>query len=221
MAQAIGAAARAAASGAALVLAACSGGGGPAGGDAAIDGPSPIDAGRDGASVVDAAIDAAVDASTATEHDPRFIGLWAVEQPLHALYEVTYYRLAADGVVTIGPSEPPDCSGHLSRHCVTGSVARCTPVPPQESCIGTPTCVFGDRWYSLNDRVLVFAGVCSDNLARDLVIGLAADPTHDTDRGGAGGTLLTVGGETGWSHDNWTWSFRKCPAGTTPANCRP
>lgn len=178
-----------------LLVAACSGGGG---------GPSPAD----------------VDAPVA-EHHARFVGLWALEQPEHALYEVTYYALAADGAVTIGPSEPADCSGHLARHCVTGSVARCTPEAPGETCAGAPTCVIGDRWHSAGDHVVVFAGVCSDGVARDLAIELAADASHDTAWGGAGGTLLTVGGEPGWSHDNWTWAFRKCPTGTTPATCHP
>ncbi len=166
-------------------------------------------------------IDAAAAADAAVgEHAARFVGLWAVDQPSHALYELTYYRLDADGRVTIGPSDPPDCGVHLERHCVTGSVARCTPTPPEETCRGTPTCVFGDRWHSQGDRVLVFAGVCDDGVARDIAIELAADASHDTELGGPG-TVLTVGGEAGWAHDNWSWAFRKCPAGTTPATCRP
>jgi hypothetical protein len=188
-----------------LGVAACSGGGGPS--------PAAIDGG-----LVDAATDARADAG---EHAARFIGLWAVEQPFHALYEVTYYGLAADGVVTIGPSEPADCSGHLERHCVTGSVARCTPTPPQDTCQGTPTCLFGDRWRSTSDRIVVLAGVCSDGVARDIAIELDAATGDDSDWNGAGATVLTVGGETGWSHDNWTWSFRKCPPGTAPATCFP
>ena len=164
-------------------------------------------------------VDAANPDAPAGEQAARFVGLWAVEQPNHALYEVTYYRFDADGAVTIGPSDPSDCSGHLERHCVTGSVARCLPTPPEQSCRGTPTCVFGDRWHS--DRVLVIAGVCDDHLARDIAVELAADPTHDADWGGAGGTVLTVGDDPAWAHDNWDWAFRKCPAGTTPANCHP
>lgn len=76
-------------------------------------------------------------------------------------------------------------------------------------------------WISLGERVLVFAGGCDDGVACDLAVELAVDASHDTGWGGAGGTLLTVGGETGWSHHNWEWAFRKCPAGTTPANCLP
>lgn len=186
----------------ASLASACSGGAGP-GGD------------PDAASPVDAAVDAP------GEHHARFVGLWAVEQPSHALYEVTYYDLAADGRVTVGPSDPPDCTAHLERHCVTGSVARCTPAEPGGFCQGAPTCLFGDRWHSQGERVLVFAGVCSDQVARDIVIQLEPDTGGNTGWGGAGGTLVSVGGETGWSHDNWPWAFRKCPPGTTPVTCFP
>lgn len=185
-----------------LAVAACSGGG-PS---SQVDAPVSADAAADG---------------PAGEHAARFVGLWALEQPNHALYEVTYYRLDGDGAVTIGPSEPADCSGHLARHCVTGSVAACLPPPETEHCTGAPTCVIGGRWRSASDRIVVFAGVCDDGVARELAIELAADPSHDTGWGGAGGTLLTVGGQPGWSHDNWTWAFRKCPAGTGPTSCIP
>ena len=186
----------------AAMVAACSGGGG-----------GPSTPATDATSAIDAAV--------AGAHAARFVGLWAVEQPNHALYEVTYYRLADTGAVTIGPSDPPDCGTHLERHCVTGSVARCTPAPPQDSCLGTPTCVFGDRWSSQGDRTLVIAGVCSDQVARDVVIQLPADASHAAQWGGAGATVLTVGGEPGWAHDNWSWAFRKCPPGTSAQTCIP
>ena len=151
--------------------------------------------------------DAAV---TPREHDPRFHGWWVVEQPFHAAYEETYYDFAPSGALTVGPSFPDNCSGHLSEHCVTGSVAK-APL----------SCVFGSSWYSLDASHVVIAGDCSDQVPRDIVIELAADPSSNTSFGGAGGTLLTVGGEAGWSHDNWDWAFRKCPSGTTPASCMP
>lgn len=189
-----------------FALADCGGGG---------DSPPPLD----GAATPPDAADG--DGGPPVQHLARFVGLWAVEQPTHALYEVTYYRLDVDGAVTIGPSDPADCSGHLARHCVTGSVARCVPSPPESSCQGTPTCVFGDRWHSRGDRVVIFDGVCDDHVAREIAIEVAADPSHDAEWGGAGGTLLTVGGDPAWAHDSWPWAFRKCPAGTTPATCHP
>lgn len=155
------------------------------------------------------------------EHHARFVGLWAVEQPNHALYEVTYYDLAADGAIAIGPSEPSDCSGHLERHCVTGSVARCVPAPDQGLCLDDLTCVFGTSWWSRGADELVILGACSDGVAREIAIQLAADASSNTGWGGAGGTLVSVGGEDGWSHDNWEWAFRKCPPGTGATDCTP
>jgi hypothetical protein len=155
------------------------------------------------------------------EHHARMVGLWAVEQPFHAAYEITYYDLAADGALTTGPSDPADCTGHLARHCVTGSVANCEPAETGGWCEGTVTCVFGDAWWSRGPSTLVIAGDCSDGAAREIVIALSEDSTGNSSFGGAGGTLMTVGGEAGWSHDNWAWSFRKCPAGTGVANCFP
>ena len=164
--------------------------------------------GGDGAAAVDAPVD---------ERAPELVGLWVVEQPFHALYERTFYRLDADGAVAIGPSEPADCTGHLARHCVTGSVANCLPRFPEETCVGTPTCVFGARWRSAGPRVMILDGVCDDGVARPIALQLSAAAVGDPDGGLV--TVLTVGGEPGWSHDNWVWSFRKCPPGTTPETC--
>lgn len=144
------------------------------------------------------------------EHDARFVGLWAVEQPSHALYEVTYYDLGSDGSLHDVLSDPADCTGHLSEHCVTGSVAS-----------GETSCVFGNEWFSRGSSTLVVAGDCSDDVAREIVIEMAADPSSNTSWAGAGGALVSVGGAGGWAHDNWDWSFRKCRAGTNPTTCVP
>jgi hypothetical protein len=153
------------------------------------------------------------------DHDPRFHGWWIVEQPNHALYEATYYDLRPDGTVGLGPSVPPDCGGHLGRHCVTGSVANCVPPASAGRCQSELTCVFGNEWFSTSSRHLVIVGTCSDGHPREIVIEMNADPSSNTSWGGAGGRLLSVGGELDWSHDNWEWAFRKCPAGTDPSTC--
>lgn len=147
-------------------------------------------------------------------HDPRFHGWWVVEQPTHALYEATYYELRADGTLVTGASTPADCGGHLARHCVTGSVARCVPEAPATRCEAELTCVFGDSWSSLDAAHLVIAGACSDGRARDIVIAMNPDPSSNAEWGGAGGELVSVDGEPGWSHDNWAWAFRKCASGS-------
>lgn len=129
------------------------------------------------------------------EHHAALVGTWVVDQPNHALYESTHYELHADGAVTVGVSFPDDCSGHLSEHCVTGSVARCA--AGGQGCDAT-SCVFGSEWWSDGPSTLVIAGECSDGVARPIAIDLAT------------AAVLSVGGETGWSHDNWDWAFRKC-----------
>lgn len=149
------------------------------------------------------------------ERDPRFIGWWVVEQPTHALYEATHYDFRADGQVVLGASVPDDCSGHLARHCVTGSVANCVPRTPSESCESELTCVFGSEWWSAGASHLVILGNCSDGGARPIVIEMTSDPSSNTSWGGAGGRLISVDGEPSWSHDNWDWAFRKCPSGAT------
>lgn len=146
------------------------------------------------------------------EHDARFVALWAVTQPYHALYEQTLYTFHADGTLELGPSIPDDCSGHLSRHCVTGSVANCTPASPYESCTGDLTCVFGGEWWSKGPAGLVIVGDCSDGAARP--IEFSFDPDSSGNAGfGANAALVSVGGDAGWSHDNWDWAFQKCPDG--------
>jgi hypothetical protein len=154
-------------------------------------------------------------------HDSRFAGLWAVEQPLHALYEVTYYDFGTDGTLHAVVSDPAGCTGHLSEHCVTGSVANCVPAPGSSSCESTISCVFGDEWFSRSSSTLVIVGTCSDLTSREIVIEMNADPSANTEWGGSGAGLVTVGGDTGWSHDNWDWAFRKCRAGTDPTSCVP
>ncbi len=144
------------------------------------------------------------------ERDERFVGRWAVEQPTHALYEVTIYRLEASGALIEERSVPSDCGSHLEAHCETGSVARCVPAHEEESCTSELTCVFGDRWRSRGSSTLLIIGECSDGEAREIELAFDPDPSGNTGIGGGDATLISVGGERGWSHDNWPWAFRKC-----------
>ena len=152
------------------------------------------------------------------EHDARFVGLWAVTQPYHALYEQTLYTFHADGRLELGPSIPDDCSGHLSQHCVTGSVANCRPASEYESCRDELTCVFGDKWHSLDSATLVIVGDCSDDVARAIQIAFNPDSSGNAQIDGAGAQLVSVAGDVDWSHDNWQWAFQRCPDGD-PATC--
>ena len=151
---------------------------------------------------------------TGEEHDPRFVGLWIVEQPFHALYEATWYDFRADGTLITGHTTPESCTPHLERHCVTGSVGNCK----TQTCTPETTCVFGEAWHSLDDATLVIDGECSDGVAREIVLGFTTDAAANT--GGAQVDVVEVGGEPTWIHDNWEWSFRKCPAGTDETTCQ-
>ena len=154
------------------------------------------------------------------EHDERFVSLWAVTQPYHALYEQTLYRLHADGQLVTGASQPGDCSGQLSEHCVTGSIANCVPAPGEGPCTAAISCVFGDTWGSIGNSTLVIASTCSDAIARPLT--LTFNPDSSMNAGfGANATIVDVAGDANWSHDNWDWAFRKCRAGTDPSTCVP
>jgi hypothetical protein len=154
--------------------------------------------------------EADTDAPTTTaQHDARFVGLWAVEQPFHAAYEITYYDFQADGTLVVGDSWPENCAGHLDSHCVTGSVADCVSEPDTMWCEAETTCVFGDSWRSEDDQTLVIQGHCSDDVTRDIVLEFNSDSSQNASFG-AGATLLTVDGEVTWSHNSWEWAFRKC-----------
>lgn len=144
--------------------------------------------------------------------DERFVGLWAVTQPYHALYEQTHYWFNADGTLVTGASQPADCSGHLSEHCVTGSVANCVPASGEARCTGTVSCVFGSAWGSIDAVTLVIAGDCSDGTSRPITLAFDPDSSMNADFG-ANATIVSVGGDPSWSHDNWDWAFQKCPDG--------
>jgi hypothetical protein len=152
------------------------------------------------------------DPPPAREHDDRFVGLWALTQPYHALYEQTHYWFHADGQLITGGSEPADCTGHLSEHCVTGSVANCVPPAGQFRCTSTLTCVFGSEWFSLDSATLVIAGDCSDGLSRPITLAFNPDASMNSEFG-ANAMLVSVGGDANWSHDNWDWAFQSCPDG--------
>lgn len=144
------------------------------------------------------------------QHDARFVGLWAVEQPFHAAYEVTYYDFQADGTLVVGDSYPSNCLGHLDPTCVTGSVANCVSEPTTMWCETDLTCVFGERWRSEDSQTLVIEGLCSDDVVRDIVLELDRDSSQNSEFAMEPTTLLSVGGQTDWSHNNWDWAFRKC-----------
>jgi hypothetical protein len=151
------------------------------------------------------AADAAADSPGEVEPNPAdgvWEGAWLVDQPMHALYESTVYTLEPGGRVVVGASEPPDCSGHLSRHCVTGSVSRDVTDPE------ALTCVFGSRWRAVSGSELELLGDCADG--RDRWIRLRFDEGTAWQAAGMAPLEVRVDGEAGWGHDGFDWWFRRC-----------
>lgn len=150
--------------------------------------------------------------SDVSEVEPGFFeGGWLIEQPLHALYEASFYRFERDGRVELLASTPPDCTGHLERYCETGHVS-----PPS----GTLLCRFGGgRWSEVSERVVAIEAVCDDGVSRVVVLDFEElDPaTWGTPR------IVSVDGEEGWVHASWDWTFRRCEAdlefGFEPVRC--
>jgi hypothetical protein len=133
------------------------------------------------------------------ERNERFVGTWIVEQPYHALYEATVYQLRADGTVELGATYT---ANELAPDYVTGSVAD-----PKSGV----ACRFAGSWYSVDEATLVVDGNCSDGRYREIVLGFADTPEQNTVD--ADVVVLSVGGEDGWLHDDWTWRWRRCDAG--------
>lgn len=141
-----------------------------------------------------------------------FEGGWLIEQPLHALYEASYYRFERDGRVVLVASSPPDCTGHLERFCETGHVS------PKD---GTLLCRFGGgRWSEVSERVVSIDAVCDDGVSRAVELDFGeVDPA-------VWGTpaIVEVDGEPGWRHASWDWTFRRCEAdlefGFEPIRCK-
>ncbi|MDD9936243.1 MAG: hypothetical protein OXT09_21705 [Myxococcales bacterium] len=129
--------------------------------------------------------------------DALFQGIWAVEQPSHALYEATVYELLPNG--NLVEHETVTLSD-LGDDFVTGTV---TEGP------GGVECRFGDTWLTERPRRLVITAICSDDQDRDIALDF---PDGDETIGVV--PTVSVDGNTTWEHGGFPWSFRKCPSRT-------
>lgn len=136
------------------------------------------------------------------ERDLRFVGVWMVEQPYHAAYEGSVYDFLSDGTLRISETFTVD---DLGEDYVTGAVTD-----PQSGI----RCVFAHRWYSTDASTLVIDGNCTDGKYREIALGFA-DEHSGTD---SDVVVVSVGGEDGWSHDDWRWRWRRCDS---LASCLP
>ena len=128
--------------------------------------------------------------TTAGDPEPgqRFVGEWLVEQPFHAGYEASWFHFHEDGQL----EHLRDCIG------LAGSIRDAS---------DSLRCQFGDRWLAPDADTLAIGGACSDERAREIVLGFPADRTAE---------LISVGGEAGWALE-WAWVWQKCGE----ADCRP
>jgi hypothetical protein len=130
------------------------------------------------------------------EQDDRFVGLWLIDQPAHALYEATKYRFEADGTLIVEDS----CSLGYPEDYVTGHVWN-------EA--GTVECRFGDRWRSDGPETLIITGDCDDGVSRDIVIAISLSMEVD---------VQTVDGDPRWDHYQFDWRWLECDP---PSFCDP
>lgn len=133
--------------------------------------------------------------------DERFVGEWMIDQPQHATYEASWYRFHADGELE-----------HL-RDCDLGG-----PVPTGFVNQGDDlVCQFASTWSAAAPATLAIEAVCTDERARQIVLGFPTDTTGNATGQGAV-EVVSVDGETGWAHAPWDWVWHKCgEAGCEPA----
>ena len=144
------------------------------------------------------------------DHDPGLVGLWAVERPTNAQFWAEFYRLDADGSVTLEESTVGDCSG--LGGCDVGRVFHCGPT--MDCYDWNDSCVFGDTWYSLSPLHLVILGECTGGVTREILIGFQRDDEGEL----VNAALLGVDNDPGWTFQPITPLFHKCPEGP-PSNC--
>jgi hypothetical protein len=123
-----------------------------------------------------------------------FQGVWAVEQPSHALYEATVYELREDGELL---EHDTVIWGPPIADFVTGTVRH------DASAV---ECRFAARWRAVSPREVSMEGQCDDGASREIRLRFpAGDPAT-----GLVPDRVLVDGEEGWAHPGFMWSFRKC-----------
>ena len=174
--------------------------GGAAGSGPTVPAPgmSASDAGS-GQAADAAAPDPGGDGGEPRADNPLFVGWWVVEQPTHALYEATLYELLPEGELV--EHDTYLLGGEPYEGYVTGTVANAD---------SSVRCDFRGPWTSDGARGLQLGSECTDGQERTVQL---AFPEGDATTG----LIPTVesvggedGGEDGWAHRDFDWSWRKC-----------
>jgi hypothetical protein len=136
------------------------------------------------------------DAGAPREDNPLFLGLWVVEQPSHALYEATLYELLPSGELVEHDTYLLGAAPYQGY--VTGTVANAD---------SSVRCDFHSRWTSAGARQLELGSECTDAQSRAVQLSFPdGDPAT-----GLVPTVDSVGGESGWAHRYFRWTWRMGP----------
>ncbi len=125
---------------------------------------------------------------------PSVTGFWYIDQPMHALYEATVYRLEGDGAITAGAAFPEDYR--------TGTVGM------KDQSI---SCEFAGTWSSDGQQWLEVGLTCSDGHSREALLYFEQGITNCTGESGCFPLVHSVDGDT----ENWTrnwpeWMWVRC-----------
>jgi hypothetical protein len=147
--------------------------------------------------------DGGANSGGAATQDPWFVGYWVVDQPAHALYEATLYELKAGGTLVVHDTMITGAAPYTGY--VTGTVSDMQ---------GGVRCALDAWWASEGNHRVAFGSACTDGTQRTIMLAFQEDdPTQ-----AAMPTIESVGNESGWTHRDQLWMWRKC---ATRANCPP
>ena len=134
--------------------------------------------------------------SDTQQFNNRFVGLWLVDQPYHALYEANLYRFNSDGSIELLNQRP---YGYHTETICSKSLDK--------------SCTFGDQWYSQGPDTLYVRMNCSDSLIRDATL-VFPDSIHtncqNPDIWCGEPVSIFIQQDTSWHHCDFQWRWIRC-----------
>lgn len=132
----------------------------------------------------------------AQQFNNRFVGLWLIDQPYHALYEANLYRFNANGSIDLLNQRP--AGYHTGTICFKSLDTSCT---------------FGDQWHSQGPDTLYIRLNCSDSLVRDAIL-VFPDSIHTNCQNPyiwcGEPSSVSVQQDTSWHHCDFQWRWIRC-----------
>jgi len=137
-----------------------------------------------------------------------FEGIWRVDQPSHAGYEVTLYEFGERGVL-----REIESIGMGSGQVPTGRVARCDEFQVDGSnCVAYgPECLFSNEWKATDAQTLLITSACDDGQRRKVSIHFEGDLEAWQS------PKVSVSGDENWFHNDFEWAWTQC---VTVEECR-